>query len=241
MRLALYSALSMSLIAAPAMAETTAPLKKQYNEPTRGFFIEHGSVSGQNKVSIELNTGSDGFNNGGGIRLGLPNSELIINSGFGTNGSNSALLKYAMKDLKTSNESSTNIEWSLLGGISQFDIEDGSHNTSAIIGAAATIKADAGTFTLSPQIIHSSASGTESDTYLDIDLGAYVGVIDTNSGMFSLGIEGMITTQDDIDNTFAFGGRWAYNERVNIDVVPVILGNSDISGVPGLVRLNVAF
>lgn len=245
MRIALYSALSMSFFAASAFAETPAQLKKNYNEPTRGFFIEHGTVSQQGEVSIELNTGSGDISNGGGIRLGLPNAELIINSGFDSNGANSALLKYAMKDVKTSkdsrNESSSAIQWALLGGVSQFDIEDGEHSTSAILGVAATVSADAGTFTLSPKLIHSSQSNADSDTYIDLDLGAYVGVIDTVSGMFSLGIEGMITTQDDVDNSFAFGGRWAYNERVNIDIVPLVLQDNDLSGVPGLVRLNVVF
>ncbi|MFT6123005.1 MAG: hypothetical protein ACJASG_001533 [Oleiphilaceae bacterium] len=241
MRLALYSALSISVFTASAFAETATPLKKQYSEPTRGFLIEHGSVSGQGQVSIELNTGSDNFNNGGGIRLGLPNSELIINSGFDANGSNSAVLKYAMKDFKTSNDATNAVQWALLGGVSQFDAENGGHNTSALIGVAATIEADAGTFTLSPQLIHSSSSGIDSDTHVDIDVGAYVGVIDTTSGMFSLGVEGIFTTQDDTDNTFAFGARWAYNERVNIDLVPLILGKNDVSGFPGLVRLNVVF
>lgn len=246
MRIALYSALSFSLLASTALAETapsTSPStpKKQYNEPTRGFFIEHGTVSKQGQVSIELSTGSDSFDNGGGIRLGLPNSELIINSGIDANGSNSALLKYAMKDFKTSNDSSNAIQWALLGGVSQFNIEDGAHNTSVVFGLAATVEADAGTFSLSPQLVHSSNSSSESDTYVDIDLGAYVGVIDTVSGLFSLGVEGSFTTQDDTDNSFAFGGRWAYNERVNIDIVPLILQERDVSGIPGLVRLNVVF
>jgi len=243
MRIALYSALSMSLMVTSALAEvpTTPTPKKQYNEPTRGFFIEHGTVSKQGQVSLELNTGSGNFDNGGGIRLGLPNSELIINSGFDANGSNSALLKYEMKDFKTSNNSSNAIQWALLGGVSQFDVENGTHNTSAVLGVAATVGADAGTFTLSPQLVHSNSSSTESDTYVNVDLGAYVGVIDTASGLFSLGVEGIFTTQDNTDNTFAFGGRWAYNERVNIDIVPLILQDNDLTGFPGLVRLNVMF
>ncbi|MFT7372572.1 MAG: hypothetical protein ACI9T9_001259 [Oleiphilaceae bacterium] len=243
MRIALCSALSISFFAASALAETVAPLKKQYNEPTRGFLIEHGTVSKQGQVSIDLSTGSGNLNNGGGIRLGLPNSELVISTGFDANNSNSALLKYAMRDFKTSNNASNAIEWALLGGVSQFDNEEGNgnHSTSVVLGAAATISADAGTFTLSPQVIHNSSKGTESDTFVEVDLGAYVGVIDTVSGMFSLGLEGIFTTQDDTDNTFALGARWAYNERVNIDIVPLILRENDISGVPGLVRLNVVF
>lgn len=249
MRIALYGALSMSFFAASALAETATPLKKQYNEPTRGFLIEHGTVNKQGQVSVDLNTGSGNLNNGGGIRLGLTNSELVISTGFDANNSNSALLKYAMTDFNTRNNSNKKsnkkensaVQWALLGGISQFDVEDGNHSTSVLLGAAATIGADAGTFTLSPKLIHASSSGTKSDTYVELDLGAYVGLIDTASGMFSLGLEGIFTTQDNTDNTFALGARWAYNERVNIDIVPVILQENDISGVPGLVRLNVVF
>lgn len=268
MKLFIYSVLSVSMIAGSVKAETTTP-KKQYQEPTRGFFIEHGTVSGQGNVSVELHSGSNGLNSGGGIRLGLENSELIINNGLGANhglggnngsainAANSLTYKWALPDLNTSKENrnrdvskqenSSKINWALLGGISQIDIDTPNnandiHFTNLMLGVAVTVKADAATFTLSPRLVHANSSGNASDdTFVEAGLGGYVGLIDTTSGLFSLGLEANFTTQDNTDNQLALGGRWAYNERINIDIVPVILQDSDLMGVPGLVRLNVVF
>ena len=45
----------------------------------------------------------------------------------------------------------------------------------------------------------------------------------------------------DKDNTFALGLKWAYSERVHIDIVPLVHTNDEMLGIPGLVRLNMAF
>ena len=84
-------------------------------------------------------------------------------------------------------------------------------------------------------------SDKDDDTFLELDLGGYVGLIDTQAGLFSAGIEAVITTEDDVDNSVALGMRWAYNNRLTLDIVPVVLGNDDITGIPGIVRLNVNF
>jgi len=244
MRIALYSALSMSFMAASAFAETPAPHKKQYNEPTRGFLIEHGTVSGQGKASVEFHTGSDELNAGGGIRLGLAQAELIINSGLNGYDENEALLKWGMSDL---NLNQTPVHWALIAAVSHLDVDydNGQEfdRTHIKLGAAATMSADAATFTLAPQLVYadSDEAGETDDTFIEIGLGGYVGVIDTPTGLFSLGAELILTSEDDMDNTFALGGRWAYNEQLNIDIIPAIFSEGDLMGVPGLVRLNIAF
>ena len=244
MRLALCSVLSISIFASSVSAETTAPLKKQYSEPSRGFLIEHGTVAGQGKASVELHTGSDGLNNGGGIRLGLSQAEVIFNSGLNGYDENEVLLKWGMSDL---NLNKTPVNLALLAAVSHLDIDDGSgqdfDRTHIKLGAAATMSADAATFTLTPQLVYADTDvpGGKDDTFIEVGLGGYIGVIDTQSGLFSLGAEVIVTSEDDRDTTVALGGRWAYNEQLNIDIIPAILSNSDLMGVPGLVRLNVAF
>jgi len=212
---------------------------QNYQQPTRGFMIENGAVSGLGKVSAELYSGSGNLDSGGGIRLGLSNAELILNSNSNANGQNDLLLKWAMKDYKLNAETSHVINWSALGGVSHLD-SDTVDSFSFQFGASATIDADAASFTISPTLVHIDINDVD-DTYLNFGLGAHVGVIDTTSGLFSLGAEAIITTQDDQDNLFAFGARWSYNERVNIDLVPLILGGTDIKGLPGIVRLNIVF
>ncbi|MDX1451035.1 MAG: hypothetical protein R3183_00655 [Oleiphilaceae bacterium] len=230
------------------LAQTTNAAAK-YHEPTRGFFIEHGLTAPNRQASIELHTGSDGIDAGGGIRLGLQGAELILNSGLRSYDVNEALLKYQMPSVKTSEESNTAIQWALVGGIAHLDLEDANGNTTIEqtnikLGAAATVKADAGTFTIGPRLVIADSdtnTGKQDDTFVEVDLGAYVGLVDTQAGQFSVGAEAIFTTEDNRDDTIALGMRWLYNSHVAIDVVPVVMSDGDQLGLPGLVRLNARF
>lgn len=233
---------------------------RAYNEPTRGFFIEHGEVAPARKASVELQTGSDGLGNGGGIRLGLENAELLINSGMNDYDQNELLLKWGLP--KGSNSSGMN--WALLGGISHIDFEEDDSNdeykqTNLKLGVALTIRADAGIFTIAPQFVYADGEYQDGnnpnddyesidDSFLELGLGAYLGLLENSAGKFSIGAEATITTQDeefgndsDADNSFALGMKWAYNEHIHLDIVPFIRSDNEWLGIPGLVRLNVAF
>ena len=235
--------ISTMLLGQHALAQDTA---RNYNEPTRGFFIEHAMVAGQGKVSAELHSGSDDVDAGGGIRLGLPNSELIINSGISAYDENEVKLKWGLGDLlKQSSQSETEFNLAAILAVSHVDNEDANGNkgvdqTNAKLGAAFTVAVDAATFTLAPTIVHVDGNIKE-DTFVTTDIGAYVGIIDTQSGLFSMGVEALFTTEDNVDHSYAVGGRWAYNERVNLDFVPFVFSKGDRIGFPGLVRLNVGF
>lgn len=233
-----------SLTTHTAIAETTNP-RAAYNEPTRGFFIEHGGVSGAGKASVELHTGADEVEAGGGIRLGLENSELLINSGLSAYDGNELLFKWGLNNVvRQSSQSNADFEFAALVGVSHTDNENlvtgqpTTDQTNVKLGVAATVHVDAATFTLTPELVYVDGNIKE-DTFVDVGVGAYVGVIDTHSGLFSLGAEALFTTEDDVDHSYALGGRWAYNERVNIDFVPFVFSDGDRIGFPGLVRLNV--
>tara|TARA_R110001599_G_scaffold67755_3_gene191075 strand:- start:2108 stop:2872 length:765 start_codon:yes stop_codon:yes gene_type:complete len=243
---------SICSISTTLLAEQVTP-KKTYQEPTRGFFLEHGTVAGAGQASVDLHTGSgdfgvpgldEGRKSGGGIRLGLSGGELILNSGLNTYDENSALLKWGLPRENSDGTKKTPIYWSLLAGLghTKIDVAGGgdAKQTNLKLGISATIKADAGLFTASPKIVYTDGDILD-DTFLELDLGAYVGIIETEAGLFSVGAEALITTADNRDNTIAVGGRWLYNERLNLDIVPFIFSNSDLVGIPGLVRLNVAF
>jgi len=242
------SVLTFSTLSTQAMAEKT-PLKKAYQEPTRGFFIEHGVVAPSGRASVELYTGSNELNalmsSGGGIRLGLPNAELILNSGFDEYDSNEALLKWALPRQNKEGTKQTPLHWSVLAGVSHTDIDREAAGadttlTSLKLGLAMTVQADAGLFTATPKLVYAD-NDVDSDTFVELDLGGYVGLIETEAGLFSAGVEAIFTSEDNRDNSFALGMRWAYNERLTLDIVPVVLSNNDLTGVPGLVRLNVNF
>lgn len=239
------SVASLGLFSNQLLAEQTT-LKKNYQEPTRGFFLEHGTVAASGQASVELHTGStsnDSRNTGGGIRLGLPNAELILNSGLNSYDENSALLKWGLPRENAEGTQKTPIHWSLLAGLGHTDIDSDagdSTQTSLKLGISASIKADAGLFTASPKLVYAD-NDVDDDTFFELDLGAYVGIIETEAGLFSVGAEALITTADDRDTTIALGTRWLYNERINLDIVPFVFSDSDLVGVPGLVRLNIAF
>jgi hypothetical protein len=222
--------------------------RRQYNEPTRGFFLEHGRVSGQGKVSAELHTGSDDVDAGGGIRLGLSNAELIVNSGATAYSGDELMLKWGLNDAinrnnEAQNRSKNQFDLALIAALSHVDNEDANgqttvDQTNVKLGAAATVDVDAATFTLAPSIVYVDGNIKE-DTFVTVDLGGYVGIIDTPSGLFSVGVEALFTTEDNADHSFAIGGRWAYNDRVNLDFVPFVFSEGNRVGLPGIVRLNI--
>jgi len=217
-------------------------VRANYNEPSRGFYIEHGTVAPNRQASVELHSGTDNIDAGGGVRLGLAGAELILNSGLNSYDENQVLVKYAMDDLTLSSSEGHPFHWALVGAVSHTDLEakNGAtvvDQTNIKLGAAMTVNADAGTFTFAPRFVY--ADGTErDDNFLELDVGAYVGIIDTQSGLFSAGIEALLTSADHTDNTYTFGVRWAYDQKLNIDIVPVVYSDNELLGVPGLVRLN---
>ncbi|WP_197473791.1 hypothetical protein, partial [Oleiphilus sp. HI0066] len=97
--------------------------------------------------------------------------------------------------------------------------------------------ADAGTFTIAPRFVYADGDQKD-DNFLELDVGAYVGIIDTQAGLFSAGVEALMTTADNTDNTYTLGVRWAYDQKLNVDIVPVVYSNDELFGVPGLVRVN---
>lgn len=237
-------AVSSALYSSASMAEPDA--RSNYNEPTRGFYIEHGTVADNREASVELHSGTDNIDAGGGVRLGLPNAELILNSGLNSYDENQVLVKYAMQDLKLDDSGTHPFMWSLIGAVSHTDLENDQgvtivDQTNIKLGAAFTVNADAGTFTVAPRFVY--ADGDEKlqgrdDNFVELDLGAYVGIIDTQAGLFSAGVEALLTTADNTDDTFTFGVRWAYDDKLNVDIVPVVFSDSELLGVPGLVRVN---
>lgn len=241
-RNALIGLIGLSTLSPMAWAENP---RAAYNEPTRGFFLEHGTIRGPRKVSAELHTGSDEVEVGGGVRLGLPNSELIVNSGLREEDGTEALLKWGLNDVIKEGSASSNatFDWAALIGVSHTDYENSNgqttvDQTNVSAGVALTINVDAATFTLAPELVYADGNQAD-DTYFDVSVGAYVGIIDTPSGLFSMGAEALYTTEDDVDHSYALGGRWAYNERVNLDFVPFVFSEGDRIGFPGMVRLNV--
>lgn len=231
-----------------AAAQTTAT----YNEPTRGFMLERGSTANNQDASIDLSAGG-GQDFSGGVRLGLPGSELILNHNRlnPSANTNEAIFKFGMPPLSV--EGNTEFDWSLYGGLSHFDPDNGDSTTNVGFGGAITANVENFILNFNPEfILDDSATGDASDAFLNLGFGAHYSLPATDFGRFEPGLELNLTTRDDVDGesidpSIMLGTRWLYNDNVTLDFAVVNVnpdqssdGQNQIS-VPGFVRLNIAF
>src|SRR5690554_386606 len=203
-------------------------------EPTRGFSIEHGTIAEKGAVSVELADGVNGF--GAGVRAGMEKFEVVVNSGqVGSAASTDAIIKFALPNIDGLSE--LKHSWSAFGGWSYYDNEVIDYlNLSA--GIAFTAEVDALSFTITPALVVDDAID---ETYLNIGMGAYFDLGETAYGSFKPGAEVIVSTLSDMDTILNLGVRWGINERVNVDLVPVQIGNQDTLSLPGQIRLNASF
>src|SRR5690554_3278926 len=211
-------------------------------EPTRGFSIEHGTIAEKGAVSVELADGVNGF--GAGVRAGMEKFEVVVNSGqVGSGTGTDAIVKFGLPNVDGLSELKHG--WAVFGGVSMYDDEDtsggvttGSKYFNFSAGVAFTAEVDALSFTLTPTLIVDDAID---ETYLTFGAGAYFDLGETSFGSFKPGAEVIVSTLSDMDTILNLGVRWGINERVNVDLVPVQIGNRDTLSLPGQIRLNAAF
>lgn len=216
-------------------------------EPTRGFSIEHGTVAEKEAVSVEL---ADGVNDlSAGLRAGFGNAELVINSGqVGLGDKTDAIIKVGLPALDGLSE--LNHSWAVFGGWSVYKKEVSKNNkekyNSFTAGVAFSAEVEGLSFTVTPTLIVDGAvqdknDVQETDTYLNIGMGAYFDLGETAYGSFKPGAEVVATTLSGADTMLNIGVRWGINDRVNVDLVPLQFGNADILSLPGQFRLSASF
>jgi len=219
-------------VAAPAVAQ----------QPTRGFMVERAGVAAQGEASVDLST--NGSYKGGAVRLGLGNSELILNSEKAGNGSSNseAVFKLGLSSLQGLSELKHSL--AVYGGIAVIDedITAGQSYSNFMIGAAFTADMNGLLLSIAPEFIIDDVAD---DNYLDVGLSAHLKMAKTQYGTFQPGIEVVATTADNKDTLVAVGVRWEYNDRLTLDIVPLQFGNAwgqeDTISLPGQMRLNARF
>ncbi|MDC0662083.1 hypothetical protein [Marinobacter sp. SS21] len=243
MKLRIPATITLSL-----MAASPSPLLAQdgqasaLREPTRGFLLEHGFLSGSGNASVDLFTGSGDLTTGGGIRLGVPGAEIIFNADLSDSATNEALVKYGLPEFRVGQNRA--VSWAALAGIAHIDSEDEDGNTrqdftNFLFGATASLRVDSIRFTAQPQLI--VADDNRDDTFFELGLGADFVLADTEVGRFRPLVEAVITTEDDADNTVVAGVRWIYHQRLTLDVVPLFYADGEFNSLPGAIRVNAAF
>lgn len=232
-------AASLALAFTQAVAQTPV----NYQEPSRGFLLERGQIAAPKSFSVDLSSGVDGGSNTGGVRIGIPYSELIINSALnGDNDANEIALKWGLPELLLGD--TARLDWAVYGGLAHIDIEDNTGNdtdyTNVVIGTALTMEQEGLILNLNPEL--EFADDQRDDTIFNLGFGAYYNLFDTEYGRFQPGIEvTAVSGGDDDDTVVDVGMRWMVNENITMDFVAIHRGPTDVTSVPGVVRLNAAF
>ena len=231
-------ALCTALASVCSLAHAQTPTSATELGPTRGFFQEWGQTTDYSKVSVDLQTGA--FDTGGGVRLGLQNSELIINSGL-IGDANEAVFKLGMGSFQAG---PFNVDWAPAIGLSHYDVESEAGDfdrTNFFVGASLTGRADDLIVNLQPAVARIEYDD-DNDTVLQLGLAAYYALPETQFGRFMPGIEFTYVNGDvNDDNILSLGVRWIYTSRIVLDLVFIQEGYEDITSLPGIARLNVAF
>lgn len=235
-------------LAAALLALSATAQADNYQQPTRGLYLERGTVNTVKGASIDLATGSDDFENSGGIRLGLPLGELILNSNLSGGGANEAAFKIALP--KATLGDGLNLDWASYLGLAHIDVdgrddEKGANYTNIVLGAAATISRGDLLLTFNPEWEH--ADDARDDEILNLGFGVGYTFGETGAGRFQPNFEytaviggkdgpnGEKTDGDDM----AAGVRWMYNDRLTMDfAVLVKVSGTDANSLPGFMAVN---
>lgn len=237
------AAVAATLVFASSQAFAQTPVN--YQEPTRGFLLERGQVAAPKSFSVDLSTGVDGGSNTGGVRIGIPHSELIINSDLnGDEDANEIALKWGLPELRLGD--AARLDWAVYGGIAHIDIEDNAGNdtdyTNLVAGTAFTMEQAGLILNLNPEV--EFADDERDDTIFNLGFGAYYNLFDTEYGRFQPGAEVTVVSggDDDEDDTVVdVGMRWMVRENITMDFVVFHRGPTDATSIPGIIRLNAAF
>lgn len=203
------------------------------DEPTRGFALEHGTIAEKGTVSADVTENLDS----GSIRVGLGFGELVFNSNkVGTATGSDAIFKFGLPALDGLSE--LKHSWAVYGGVSYLDLDNDEDYFNLMAGVAFTGEIEQFSFTVAPELIVDDAID---ETYLDLNLGAYFELAKTEYGTFKPGAELVVSSLSGKDTELYLGLKWGIKENVNLDIIPVALGNGDEKGLPGYLRLNIQF
>jgi hypothetical protein len=207
-------------------------------EPTRLFSQETAEVS--KEVSVDLDYVAFGSNGlAGGLRIGAFGGEVLVNSknnldlaGSGFNGGNIGYKRTIMPNLAA---------YAMLA----HDNPDGAPSTTDFaIGAAYTMRIQQLLLNANLEYVtdDDAVNGRGDEATMFIKLGAGYGIPST-AGRFTLIGELVLEDNDVLDTVFNLGVRWEVRRNINVDFIVVNDrgDNGGNNGLPGAVRLNIAF
>jgi hypothetical protein len=207
-------------------------------EPSRLFSQETAEVSREISVDLDYGlTGSLGL--AGGLRIGAFNGEVLVNAkndldlaGSGFSGGNIGYKRVIMPNL------------AVFGVLAHDNPDNAPSTTDFAIGAAYTVRMKELLLNASLEYVtdDDGVNGRGDDNTMFVKLGAAYS-IPSNAGRFALIGELVLEDSDALDTVLNLGVRWEVRRNINVDFVFVNDrgDNGSRSGLPGAVRLNLAF
>ena len=212
-------------------------------EPSRLFSQETAEVSKEISVDLDYGlTGSLGL--AGGLRIGAFNGEVLVNAkndldlaGSGFSGGNIGYKRVIMPNV------------ALFGILAHDNPDNAPSTTDLALGAAYTVRMKELLLNASLEYVtdDDGVNGRGDDNTMFLKLGAAYAVpssaIPGSAGRFSLIGELALEDSDFLDTVLNLGVRWEVRRNINVDFVFVNDrgDNGSRSGLPGAVRLNLAF
>lgn len=227
-------------------------------EPSRGFTQERASVANPRTLSVDLSTNEPPGGSRGAVRLGVFGGELILNEGLMTPlagqpdnprtgslpGGNDAVYKVRLGSPLLR----SGMKLAVYGGMAYNDYTtptgNNRSNTNVGLGGALTWRLRHWILNFNPQAV---ADDANNGAVLNLDTGAFYRLDGGGDrGAFELGGEyDYLHSYGDIhaDDVLALGVRWLFKRNVTLDFMLLRnnLNGSRARGVPGMMRLNVAF
>jgi hypothetical protein len=227
MRMKKHAAWLLLLAATSAQAEPTRLFSQEIAEATK-------------EVSVDLDYGLAGsVGLAGGLRIGAFGGEVLVNAkndldlaGSGFSGGNIGYKRVVVPNLA-------------VFGVLAHDNPDGAPSTTDFaIGAAYTMRMKELLLNASLEYVtdDDGVNGRGDDNTMFLKLGAGY-AIPSNAGRFTVIGELVLEDNDALDTVFNLGLRWEVRRNINVDFVIVNDrgDNGSRSGLPGAVRLNLAF
>lgn len=211
-----------------------------YAEPTRTFFTETADTAAKGSVSLDMEYAFSESAGGTGIRIGGMGGEILLNN------TNSAGSGDQFQSSSIGYKKAIQKNLAVYGILSYLnDDANADAYTDIALGVAFTLKQKQITFNINGELITDDSNalrGGDTTIFVKGSLKVSMDKVLPNSSMM---VELALEDSDFIETASAFGFRWQPSKRVTTDLIIYVddgnLAGNTITGIPGYIKLNLAF
>ena len=210
-----------------------------YAEPTRTFFTETADVAAKGSVSLDMEYPFIELGFGSGVRIGGMGGEILLNNtnsagdGFEFQSTSIGYKKVLQKNLAA---------YGILSYINADAAPDA--YTDFALGVAYTMPMDKIRININGEILTDDSESLRGETTIFVKGALRVDTANLvpNSSMIA---EVALEDSDFLETAIALGMRWQPSKRVTTDFIIYAdngnLAGDTVTGIPGYIKLNLAF